>query len=54
MTHLICASPAKINAAKSHICIIDRAGHEKPVTRMFSSLPKIDTKQGVDLAVVFQ
>jgi len=30
MTHLICASPAKIKAAKSHICIIDRAGHEKP------------------------
>jgi hypothetical protein len=25
VTHLICASPAKIKAAKSQICIIDRA-----------------------------
>ena len=30
MTHFIYASPAKIKAAKSHICIIDRAGHEIP------------------------
>ena len=30
MTHLICAIPAKIKAAKSHTCILNRAGHEIP------------------------
>jgi len=36
MTPLICVSLAKIEAAKSHICIIDRAEHEIPPNNCIS------------------
>jgi hypothetical protein len=31
MTHLLCVSLVEIKAAKSQICIIDRAGHKIPL-----------------------